>query len=107
VLRPWCYFSLWPSGSKLVGMDIPDPNKATEIAHAYLKQLRQQTGPTREIQKPEVLAWNELEQRLQLESPPDRPKKVKQVLPRGTPTIKKLSKQEQSIWKRTISELLG
>jgi len=88
-------------------MDIPDPNKATEIAHAYLKQLRQQGGSTREIQKPEVQAWKELEQRLQLDSPLERPTKVKPAVPRATPAIKKSPKREQSIWKRPISELLG
>ena len=86
-------------------MDTSDPNKATEIAHTYLKKLRQQTGSTGEIQNPEVQAWLELEKRLQLESPPDRHKKVKQVLPRGTPAIKKLPKNAQSIWKRPISDL--
>jgi len=86
-------------------MDISDPNKATEIAHAYLKKLRQHAGSTREIQNPEVLAWMELEKRLQLESPADRPNKMKPVLPRGTPAIKKLPKDAQSIWKRPISDL--
>ena len=42
-------------------MDTVDPNKATELAHAYLKKLRQQTGSTQEIQNPEVQAWLELE----------------------------------------------
>ena len=85
-------------------MDTSDPNKATEIAHAYLKKLRQQTGSIREIQNPEVRAWLELEKRLQLESP-DRLKKVKQVLLRGTPAIKTLPNDAQSIWKRPISNL--
>jgi hypothetical protein len=86
-------------------MDTVDPNKATELAHAYLKKLRQQTGSTQEIQNPEVQAWLELEKRLQLESPPDRPKKVKHGLPRGTPAIKTLPNDAQSIWKRPISNL--
>ena len=86
-------------------MDIPDPNQSTEIARAYLKQLRQQPGSTREIQKPEVRAWLEVEQRLMLESPPDKPKKVKQASPRNTPAINQEPKKAQSIWKRPISDL--
>jgi hypothetical protein len=86
-------------------MDIPDQNQATEIARAYLKQLSQHLGPTGEIQKPEVWAWLELEQRLMLQSPADTPKKVNQSSPRRTPAINKSPKKAQSIWKRPISDL--
>ena len=94
-----------PADSTLISMDIPDQNQATEIARAYLKQLRQQPGSTREIQKPELRAWLELEQRLMLQSASDEPKKERQTLPRRTPAINKPPKKAQSIWKRPISDL--
>jgi hypothetical protein len=83
-------------------MDIPDSNRTTEIARTYLKQL----GSTGEvIQKPEVRAWLELEQRLMLGSEPNKPQEVRPTAPSRNPTISKTPQKVQSIWKRPISEL--
>ena len=65
-------------------MDIPNQNQATEIASAYLKEIREHLGPTGEIQKPELRAWLEHEERLMLQSAPDRPRKINQSTPRHT-----------------------
>ena len=88
-----------------MSMDIPKQNQATEIASAYLKQIRQHLGPTGEIQRPEVRAWLELEERLMLQSAPDKPRKINQSSPRRTPAINTSPKKAPSIWKRPISDL--
>lgn len=88
-----------------MSMDIPNQNQATEIASAYLKQIRQHLGPSGEIQKPEVRAWLELEERLMLQSAPEKPQRRNQSLSRRTPAINKSPKKAESIWKRPISDL--
>ena len=87
-------------------MDIPDPNQATEIARAYLKQLRESPGSGKRIQKPELQAWLELEKRLMLGSDSHKPKQASnRISPRKTAVNEKTKTKSPSIWKRPISDL--
>ena len=105
VLGPKVPFLFALSYTKITGMDdIPNPNQTTEIARAYLRQLRQRGGSTDTMfHKPDVLAWLELEESLMPGSQPKSSKQIEPTLqPRG-PAIK--TDKKQSIWKRPISEL--
>jgi len=84
----------------MVSMDIPDQKGTTEIARAYLKKLRQSGSDREQIQKPEVQAWLEVENRLML-SEPDKPKAAKKT----RRVVINAPKKAESIWKRPISDL--
>jgi hypothetical protein len=99
-------FPFVPSHGKISSMDKADPSQTTEIARAYLKQIRQQPGSTREgTSKPEVEAWLRVEQRLMLGSEPDKSKETRPTLLRRILPMNKAPKKAQSIWKRPISDL--
>lgn len=92
-------FPVFLQSSKIIGMDSPNPDQATELARSYLKQL----GSTENgIQKPNVQAWLEVERRLQLSGPESKAEN------KPAPARVQASdapKKAQSIWKRPISEL--
>ena len=102
-------FLVAPTDCKISNMDdITNPHHADKIARAYLKQLRQQSaGMGEKIQKPELQAWRQLEERLMLgpvANEAKEPSEGKVRTPRQT-TIIKEAKKSQSIWNRPISEL--